>query len=543
MRKLLSIKLREAVLSVLPITAIVLLLHYTIAPLPFYTLLLFLAGALLLILGMTFFTLGADISMMIMGEKIGSHLTKSRKLPLIILTTLVIGIFITVAEPDLKVLARQTPAVPDMVLIIAVAIGVGIFLIISFLRILLQVKLSYILIALYGLVFLLAAFTHENFLAVAFDSGGVTTGPITVPFIMALGIGLASVRGDRTAEEDSFGLVALCSVGPIITVLLLGMFYNSSSGDYIPVSEPEAESISELLISFFSHMPEYVKEVAFALLPILLFFIIFQIFQLKIKKRPLLKIIVGLFYTFIGLVFFLTGVNVGFMPAGNLLGGKIAYGDFRWALIPLGMVIGFFIVAAEPAVHVLKQQVEDITEGSISGTAMGLSLSIGVAISVGLSMLRVTAGISIWYLIIPGYTIALALTFFVSPLFTSIAFDSGGVASGPMTATFLLPFAMGATEAVSGNILTDAFGIVAMVAMTPLITIQCLGLVYQIKSKRNAARNPQPITQDMIIEYWEEESERFALIEESSTDYNKYETIEDCLPYEKEDHDGIETDD
>lgn len=504
MQKQIKNKLWEALSSVLPVTFLVILLHFTIAPMPGYTVASFLFGALLLIIGMTFFTLGADISMMHMGEKIGSHLAKSRRLPLIIVTTLLIGIFITIAEPDLKVLATQTPAVPDYVLILAVAVGVGIFLVISFLRIFIQIKLSYVLIGFYLLVFILAAFTHKSFLAVAFDFGGVTTGPITVPFIMALGIGLASVRGDKNSEDDCFGLVALCSVGPIITVLLLGMFYNSTSGSYSPISVLEANSISEILFAFLINLPKYLEEVLIALLPIVIFFAIFQIFSLRLSFRSLIKIVVGIIYTYIGLVMFLTGVNVGFMPAGHFIGLILAEGKFSWSLIPIGMLIGFFIVAAEPAVHVLKQQVEDITEGHITGRAMSLSLSIGVAVSVGLAMVRVLTGISIWYMIIPGYIIAITLTLIVPQLFTAIAFDSGGVASGPMTATFLLPFAMGATEGVGGNILTDAFGIVAMVAMTPLITIQCLGIVYRIKAA-NTLKNEQgeSYIEDSIIEYYE----------------------------------------
>ena len=494
-------KFREALISVLPITVIVLILNFTVAPLPIYIIALFLTGSLLLILGMSLFTLGADISMMVLGEKIGSYLTRSRKLILIIISTFIIGVFITIAEPDLKVLAKQTPAVPDILLIIAVAIGVGVFLVISFIRILFQVKFSYLLIGLYTIVFILATFTHKNFLAVAFDSGGVTTGPITVPFIMALGIGLASVRGDKTAEEDSFGLVALCSVGPIMTVLILGTFFDSSGGNYSSVTAPVVNSISDALYAFFHALPEYSKEVLIALLPIIAIFLLFQLFALRLTKRTLLRLTSGIVYTFLGLVLFLTGVNVGFMPVGYLLGIKLVEQSFSTMLIPLGMIIGYFIVAAEPAVHVLKEQVENITDGNITGKSMGLSLSIGVALSVGLAMFRVISGISIWYLILPGYAIALLLSFITPSLFTSIAFDSGGVASGPMTATFLLPFAMGATTAIGGNVQTDAFGIVAMVAMTPLITIQCLGLIYRIKSRKLVKEEAMPLDEDYIIEF------------------------------------------
>ena len=227
------------------------------------------------------------------------------------------------------------------------------------------------------------------------------------------------------------------------------------------------------------------KEIMVSLLPIAVFFAVFQIVSLKLKKKTLLKIIIGVVYTYIGLVLFLTGVNVGFMPAGNHLGQTIAALPYRFILIPIGMIIGYFIVKAEPAVYVLMEQVEEITSGAISGNSMGISLSLGVAVSIGLAMTRVLTGISIFWFILPGYVIAICLSFFVPKIFTAIAFDSGGVASGPMTATFLLPFAMGACQAVGGNIVQDAFGIVAMVAMTPLIAIQIQGAIYKFRAGKD----------------------------------------------------------
>lgn len=326
-------------------------------------------------------------------------------------------------------------------------------------------------------------FVQKDFVAVAFDSGGVTTGPMTVPFIMALGIGFAAVRSDKHAEDDSFGLVSLCSIGPILAVLLLGLVYHPEETGYVPAALPSIENSVELWRYFATSFPEYIKEIAVSLLPIVAFFGAFQVISLKLRKKTLYKILIGIADTYVGLVLFLTGANVGFMPAGNYLGELIADLPFRFILIPIGMVIGFFIVKAEPAVYVLMEQVEDITSGAISGKAMGLSMSLGVAASVGIAMIRVLSGVSILWFIVPGYVIAVCLSFFVPKIFTAIAFDSGGVASGPMTATFLLPFAMGACQAVGGNIVRDAFGIVAMVAMTPLIAIQILGAVYQFRSR------------------------------------------------------------
>ncbi|MBO5057459.1 MAG: DUF1538 domain-containing protein [Lachnospiraceae bacterium] len=477
-------KLKETLKAVFPIIAIVLLLCFTIAPISPSILLAFLIGAVLLIVGMLLFSIGAELSMTPMGERVGTTMTKSKNLFVMILVSFTLGFIITISEPDLQVLAQQVPSVPNMVLILAVAAGVGCFLVIALLRMLFGVALSHLLLVFYAVVFILAYFVPEDFLSVAFDSGGVTTGPMTVPFIMALGVGISAIRSDKHAADDSFGLVSLCSIGPIIAVLILGMIYHPESADYVPQSIPYIENSVELWGLFSEGFPTYIREMAVSLLPIILFFGIFQLISRDIKKKALIKIIIGLVYTYVGLVLFLTGVNVGFMPAGNYLGQVIAGLPYAWIIVPIGMIIGYFIVLAEPAVFVLTKQVEEITSGAISAKAMGTSLSIGVSVSIGLAMIRVLTGISIMWFVVPGYAIALLLTFFVPKIFTAIAFDSGGVASGPMTATFLLPFAMGACSAVGGNIVTDAFGVVAMVAMTPLITIQVLGLIYRLKAER-----------------------------------------------------------
>ena len=477
-------KLNETLKAVLPIIAIVLFLCFTIAPLEPGILLAFLLGAVLLITGMMFFTLGAEMSMTPIGENVGISMTQTKKLWLMILLTFVLGFVVTISEPDLQVLAEQVPAVPNMVLVLAVAFGVGLFLVAALLRMLFNISLAYMLIGLYVIVFLLAYFAPGDFIAVAFDAGGVTTGPMTVPFIMAFGIGISAIRSDERAEDDSFGLVALSSVGPILSVLVLSLIYRPDSVEYVPDSIPDISDSVELWKLFAEELPAYMREMAVSLMPIIVFFVIFQLVFRRMQKRMLIKTAVGMIYTYVGLVLFLTGVNTGFMPAGNYLGQVLADNPYKWVIVPIGMVIGYFIVRAEPAVFVLTKQVEDITSGTISAGAMSLSLSIGVAVSLGLAMIRVLTGISIFWFVIPGYAAALILSFFVPKIFTAIAFDSGGVASGPMTATFLLPFAMGACVSVGGNIVTDAFGVVAMVAMTPLITIQILGLVYQINSRR-----------------------------------------------------------
>ena len=502
--KLLNPKIRqkfaESLKAVLPVVGIVIVLSFTIAPITSSILLCFLVGAVMVMAGMMFFTLGAEMSMTPMGEKVGARMTQSKNILLIVVLSFLLGVVITISEPDLQVLATQVPSVPNMTLILAVAVGVGIFLVIALLRMLIGVALPPLLTFFYIAVFVLAFLVPENFRAVAFDSGGVTTGPMTVPFIMALGVGIASIRNDHHAADDSFGLVALCSIGPILAVMVLGLIYKPTNADYQPVAIPEISDSVELAQLFAHGLPDYMKEIALALLPIVLFFGLFQIFALRLSGKTLAKILIGLVYTYIGLVLFLTGANVGFMPAGNYLGQVMAARSYRWVLVPVGALIGYFIVKAEPAVYVLNHQVEELTDGAISARSMGvslsvgvsaksmgISLSVGVSLSVALAMIRVLTGIPILWFLIPGYGVAIGLSFFVPKIFTAIAFDSGGVASGPMTATFLLPLAQGACVAVGGNLVADAFGVVAMVAMTPLITIQILGMVYQLKQQKSGA--------------------------------------------------------
>lgn len=495
-------KISESLSSVLPIVGIVLCLSVTILPLDGGLMVLFLMGALLLIVGMGFFTLGADMAMLPMGEGLGIVLSRSKKIWVSVVISFFVGLLITVAEPDLVVLATQIPSIPNYVLIFSVAVGVGLFLVIALLRIFFRIKLSHLLIAFYSLVFVLVIFTPNTFIPVAFDSGGVTTGPMTVPFIMSLGVGMAAIRSDKNSSDDSFGLVALCSIGPILSVLILGLFYNPSAAVTETVL-PSVTTTKEAFELFLTALPHYAKEVLQALFPIGLLFLLFQWKTKRFRRHQLLKILCGFLYTYLGLVLFLTGVNIGFMPVGHLIGSELAGGALPYLLIPIGMVVGYFIVSAEPAVHVLEKQVEEVSNGAITQQAIGRGLSIGVSISVGIAMLRILTGISILWFLVPGYLLSIVLSFFVPSIYTGIAFDSGGVASGPMTATFLLPLAMGACEAMGGNLLTDAFGIVAMVAMTPLITIQLLGFHSMAKRKlaHKAVAHQLSQIQDSILYY------------------------------------------
>ena len=474
-------KIMESLAAVLPITGIVLALSIFLVPLTISAVMMFFVGAVFLILGMGMFQLGAEMAMSPLGESIGVKISKSKKVITIIVIAFALGALITIAEPDLQVLAEQIRSIPNDVIIWTVALGVGVFLAVAVWRIIKKVDLSNILMVLYGILIVLSFFVPKEFLAVAFDSGGVTTGPITVPFIMAVGVGLSSIRSDKNASSDSFGLVALSSVGPILAVVVLGFFYDTGDSGYVLSAMPEVVTMQDAVNAFMSQLPHYYEEVALSLLPIVGVFVLFQFVGHRSPRRVILRSLVGFAYTYKGLVLFLCGVNVGFAPVGTMLGAELGASAYKWLLIPIGMLIGYFIVKAEPAIQILNTQVQTVTNGAISAKSMNRALSIGVAVSVGLAMLRVITGLNILTILIPGYLIALIMSKFVPKIFVGIAFDSGGVASGPMTSTFLLPLCIGACESLGNNVMTEAFGVIALVALTPLIAIQLMGVSYKIK--------------------------------------------------------------
>ena len=476
MLAVLAKKTKESLISVLPIVAIVVLLNLTpLVDFSAHEIITFVISAVVLIIGIGFFNLGADMAMTPIGEHVGSGLSKLKSLTLLLSVALAMGILITIAEPDLAVLANQVSSIMNgTVLIVTIGVGVGIFLLLAVLKIVFNKSLSQMLLFFYMTLFALAAILIElgkgSLIPLAFDSGGVTTGPITVPFIMALGVGIASTIGGKNSRDNSFGLIALCSVGPMLAVLMLSLF----SGEGAP--EVSSDYLLDTEIGYILHtIFDTAKEVVLALGLIVIFFVILQIFVLKLPKTRIVQISIGILYTFLGLVLFLSAVKVGFMPIGYKLGVEMSNNPPLLAIF--SFVIGMVVVLAEPAVHVLKGQVAEVTEGTVSAGSMTIALSIGVGLSICLSAIRIIFDFSILWYLVPGYLIALGLSFFVPPLYTGIAFDSGGVASGPLTSSFILPFAVGACVALQGeaSILADAFGVVAMVAMAPLITIQLLG--------------------------------------------------------------------
>ena len=501
MRNALLNKLKESCISILPIMVIVLLLSVTLVPMSWQMIVQFVFACIILIVGMAFFTLGADNSMLPIGQNIGAFLSRSHKVWLMLLVGFLMGIIITVAEPDLSVLANQVPGINNWVLIFVVALGVGIFMMFGIMRTIFSIPLHFILTFSYILIFVLAIFVPSQFAPLSFDSGSVTTGPISVPFLMAFGLGLAAVRGGKSQSDDSFGLVALGSAGPIIAVMILGLFIDPSTLTSSTTTVTEVPStFGGLMLSFVYALPEHLEQVAIVILPILVVFFIFQFTVLKLPKQQVFRILIGILCVFVGITLFFTGVSVGFLPVGNMIGSVIAGGQSSWLLVPIACLLGLVIVLAEPAVHILTKQVELLTDGKISSKTILFSMCIGVAVSLGLCALRVLFEISIWYFLIPAYVLAISLSFFVPRIFTGIAFDSGGVATGAMATTFVLPLIMGACQAYGVDSMLYGFGTLAYIAVTPLLTIQILGLIVKIVNNRKLAKEEAIIEKDARVD-------------------------------------------
>lgn len=485
-------KLKEVLHTVLPITAIVLILHFTLTPLETHLILKFLVGTLLIIIGLSVFLLGVDVGITPIGTAIGSVITKTNKILVVISVGFVLGFFISAAEPDLHILARQVDMVTSgqvskMGIVVAVSIGLGIMIALGFARIVYNVSLRTVFTVMYGIVFILALFSSPAFLAISFDACGATTGALTVPFILALAMGVSMLKKDsKASERDSFGLVGIASIGAILGVLIMDIA--SNAGEITGALEANALASESIIDPFIEELPKVTRDVFLALLPILLTLFIFQIFSSGFSRRAFRKVLMGLLFAFVGLVLFMDGVNAGFMDVGSIVGYRVAMLDNKAYILIIGFILGFVTVLAEPAVHVLMHQIEDATSGYIKRSLVMVALSLGIGVAVALSVLRVLVpGIQLWHYLLPSYIIAIALMYFVPELFIGIAFDSGGVASGPMTATFILAFIQGAAEAVEGaNVLVDGFGMIAMVASMPLIALQILGLVYKVKSRKEA---------------------------------------------------------
>lgn len=475
-------KFRDTTLSVIPLLIIVLVLQLTIAPVGWEAVGLFSIGSLFVIVGLSLFLLGTDIGIVPVGQRTGAALMGKRNLLLLLSVGFIIGLVITIAEPQVQVLAKQVvDHAPDMdrnLLVTAIALGVGLFVAIAFARIILRASYRFVILGFYLIVAILAFLVDEVFLGIAFDAGGATTGPMTVPFILALGVGVAGVRKSSASEQDSFGLVGIASIGPIAAVLIMGL---ARSGGFDPTTAQYPTIASGWAEVFIASL----NDVAQALGPLALLFFIFQVTLLHQHRRQFIRMLQGLVYAAIGLTLFLMGVNGAFMPVGSTLGALLGTSEHLWILVPIGLVLGAVVVLTEPAVWILTEQVSEVSGGTVKRSMVLVCFSLGVSLAVGLAMVRVVGHAPLWMLLLSGYILAMVLMATCPPLFTAIAFDSGGVASGPMSSSFLLAFTIGASNAAGGDPFTDAFGIVALIAMTPLVTIQLLGIIYKVKQRRS----------------------------------------------------------
>lgn len=482
-------KLKEVLYAVLPITVIVLLLNFTLTPLEPSLIIRFVIGAILITFGLSIFLFGVDIGITPIGQEMGTTIAKSNKVWIVIIAGLTLGFFISIAEPDLHILAGQVDLVTSgliskVSIVVVVSIGIGALIATGLVRIVFNYPLYKLLTILYLIILVLALFTSPEFLAISFDASGATTGALTVPFILALAIGVSHLKKDsKASEKDSFGLVAIASTGAIIAVMIMNIIAKT---DKISGSLEQHDADSGLISPFIHKFPIVAQEIIIALVPILILFLVFQKISFKMSNKSVRKVLIGLLFTFIGLVFFLVGVNAGFMDVGTAIGHSIASLENKTYVVIIAFILGLVTILAEPAVHVLTHQIEDVTSGYVRRKAVLISLSLGVGLAVALSMIRIIIPeLQLWHYLLPGYIIAIAMTYFVPKLFVGIAFDSGGVASGPMTATFILAFVQGAAEAIEGaNVLVDGFGMIAMVALTPLIALQVLGLIFKLKSKK-----------------------------------------------------------
>lgn len=487
-------KLKEVVTSVLPITILVMILNFTLVPLEQTIIIRFIIGAISLIIGLSIFLIGIDLGITPIGVYMGGAIAKSNKLKVLIVSGLILGFSISVAEPDLHILAAQVAEVTagqigKYSLVVVVSLGVSILLTLGLMRIVKSFKIRKMFIISYLLILSVAIFASFEFHAIAFDSSGATTGAMTVPFMLALAMGVSTLnKNSLSNEDDSFGLVGLASAGAILAVLIYGVLKNVTG---LSGTLTQKEASMGVWESYLYNLSHTLQEALIALLPIAILFAIFQIFILKEKKKHIMPIVKGLIYTYVGLVLFLTGVNAGFMDVGKIIGMTIANKNIQILTISIGFLFGLVTILAEPAVHVLTQQIEEVTGGSIKRKLVLIALCLGVGSSVALSVVRITVpSLQLWHFLLPGYLIALIISFFVSDLFIGIAFDSGGVASGPMTATFILSFALGVAETVpTANVLIDGFGIIAMVAMSPVISLQLLGIIYKIKLKKGVGKD------------------------------------------------------
>jgi hypothetical protein len=494
-------KFKESGISILPFFIIIMVLYLLFLPFNIWSMLSIIIATIIMICGMALFNVGVDLSTLKMGEYVGANLSKSRRFSFMIILSFIMGFIVTIAEPDLMVLAEQVPGISSKwIVLITVSAGTGVFLVLSTIRTIFNFSIKTILMVSYLVALGLSFFSPNDFLPLAFDSIGVTTGAVSVPFIMSFGLGIAAIKSSKNNSDDGFGLIALASIGPVIAILIVSLFIKSDSS-YLADVVNSVSTGSEMGGTFITNLLSYLKEVFIVIIPIFIFFLIYNFKYLKLAKRTLLRMFVGLIYTYLGLVLFLCGVSSGYLTTANILGSTIVTSGYKWLLIPIGLVIGFFLVFAEPAVHVLNAQIEEITGGIIRKKTMLLGISLGVSIAMLIIVFRCLFNINFIYFIVPLVIIMVVLCRFCSNMFVAIAFDSGGAAAGSLTASFVLPFIIGVCTSLNIEILQFAFGTVAIIAIMPTIIIQCMGVRYKYIMSKNLSKKKIDKSDIQIIDF------------------------------------------
>ena len=489
--------LKETFLSSLPLAAVMIIVCVFIAPMDsMLDYVKLIVGYSSVVIGQTFFLVGLDSSILPIGKLVGKSLIKLKKVVFIIFFGLVFGLLVTVAEPALEVLARQTnmimPSVNATLFVWIASTGTGISVGFALWRIIKDWSIKKIFAALYIALFAMIIFVPPEFVALSFDASGATTGDVSVPFVLALGIGVSATLSKRKTNDDTFGIIGIASVGPIMTVFLYGIILKATNGGVLPpagVYDPgSAASFLSILLGNFSG-------VALALFPVVIVFLPFQFFLFKLPKKEFATILVGTIPVYIGLLIFLSGIDFGFAFAGKYIGEVFLDPTrqewFKWILLIVGFVLGMAITLSEPAVTVLGDQLEELTNGHIKKMTMRMTLAIGIGIAAVLSIVKIMTQINILWFLAPLYLIALILMKFTSRLFVGLAFDSGGVTGGALTSAFLTPLTLGVAQAVAAgagpnaqSVLTNGFGIISFISVTPLIAVQTLGIIYDLRLKK-----------------------------------------------------------
>lgn len=487
---ILTEKFYEVLQSVIPTYIIVLLIYLFVIDIPLSILLSYTIGTIVVLLGLTIFLTGVDIGISPIGKHMGKGIAKSNKLSIVIIAGFVLGFLIAASEPSVIVLGEQLEMISNGVIdgfgiVMVVSVGLAIMIVLGLIRIVYNWNLKLILTISYLFIFAMAIFTTDEFISIAFDASGATTGAITVPFILALSSGVAELkRNAKSSSEDSFGLVAIASAGAIMAVMIQN--FVRPAGDLTGSLDIQIASDVNIFSRYANVFLTQAVEVFITLVPIVLLFWIFQKKRLTIGKSQLSRIYKGCVYVYVGLVLFMTGVNAGFMDMGSVVGYTLGSDGMYVQLSIIGLILGVVTILAEPAVNVLTHQIEAVTSGAIHRRPVLVSLCIGVGLAIFLAILRMTIpGLELWHMLLPGYIIALGLQFIVPNVFVGMAFDAGGVATGPLTATFILAFVQGAAEAIpTASVLQEGFGMIALVALMPILTLQLLGFIYQMKRKR-----------------------------------------------------------